>query len=138
MWNELYNSDNEPTMGNIKTYVNTDLWGKLCNYLETQYKVSPNIEYSKCSAQPGWNVKYKKSNKSLCTLYPMKNYFIVLVVIGNKEQDEAEIIMKSCTTYIQELYKKTTFSCGGRWLMIEVRDEMILEDVNKLVRLRVG
>ncbi|WP_423245054.1 DUF3788 family protein [Heliorestis acidaminivorans] len=26
------------------------------------------MTYSKCSAQPGWNVKYKKSGKSLCTL----------------------------------------------------------------------
>ncbi|KAB2952754.1 DUF3788 family protein [Heliorestis acidaminivorans] len=36
--------------------------------MEEAYQAKPHITYSKCSAQPGWNVKYKKSGKSLCTL----------------------------------------------------------------------
>lgn len=138
MWYERYNGDNQPTLEDIKAYVNNDLWDKLCHYLEIQYKVSPKMEYSKCSAQPGWNIKYKKGGKSLCTLYPMENYFIALVVIGNKEQEEAEIIIPSCCNHIQELYNRTAFSCGGRWLMIEVKNENVLEDLKKLIGLRAA
>jgi len=86
--------------------------------------------------QPGWNVKYQKSGGSLCTLYPMKGYFIALVVIGNKESFEAELTLPLLSSYTQSLYQNTAFSPGGRWLMIEVTEPAILDDVIRLVRIR--
>jgi hypothetical protein len=41
------------------------------------------------------------------------------------------------TPYLQELYGRTQFSCGGRWLMIRVADRSVLEDVKKLIAIRV-
>jgi hypothetical protein len=38
-------------------------------------------------------VKYQNSGKSLCTLYPMEGYFIALVVIGAKEEEEVEMAL---------------------------------------------
>jgi hypothetical protein len=87
--------------------------------------------------QKGWNVKYRKSGKSICTLYPMNGYFIALVVIGNKELPDAELIMPSCSQYVQQLFNKTSSLPMGRWLMIEVREGCVLEDVLKLTQLRV-
>lgn len=137
MWSELYNQSSQPTLENINDFVNSELWNELCSFVENTYAVSPKMEYSKCSMQKGWNVKYKKGNKSLCTLYPMDGYFIVLIVIGEKEQIESELIMPTCSAYTQRLFSKTAFSAGGRWLMIEVRERAILEDVLKLIQVRV-
>ena len=50
--------------------------------------MKPNLEFSKCSWEPGWNVKFKKSGKTLCTVYPRENYFTVIVVIGKKEKEK--------------------------------------------------
>jgi AraC family transcriptional regulator len=86
----------------------------------------------------GWNVKYKKGGKSLCTLYPKQGYFISLVVVGAKESAEAEMLIPMCDEYTQELYSQTTFATGGKWLMIEVRNENILRDVITLIALRAG
>ena len=138
MWDSLYDESNQPTYEDIKAFVGSELWDELCVFIEKKYKILPNMEYSKCSAQKGWNVKYKKKGKSICTLYPMKGYFIVLIVIGEKQQTETEIAIPSCTTYIQELYHKTRFLCGGRWLMIEVHDIPIFEDVCKLAQIRAN
>ena len=137
MWSELYNQSSQPTLENINDFVNSELWNELCSFVENTYAVSPKMEYSKCSMQKGWNVKYKKGSKSLCTLYPMDGYFIVLIVIGEKEQIEAELIMPTCSVYTQRLFSKTAFSAGGRWLMIEVKERAILEDVLKLIQVRV-
>ncbi len=120
MWSELYNQNIQPVMENIKDFVKIELWNELCLYLENTYSVLPKIEYSRCSMQKGWNVKYKKGGKSLCTLYPMDGWFIALVVIGEKEQAEAELIMPACSMPIQRLFHETAFSTGGRGLMIEV------------------
>jgi hypothetical protein len=71
------------------------IWDELVLYIEETYKAKQHLDYSKCSAQPGWNVKYKKSSKSLCTLYPMPNYFIALIVVGTKEEYEVELAMEA-------------------------------------------
>ena len=108
-------------------------------YIEEAYRVKPQIVYSKCSVQPGWNVKYKKSSKSLCTLYPMAGYFITLVVVGPKEEEEVRIGMDAelFTNYVKELYDKTAYSAMGRWLMIEVKDKAVLNDIKHLLTIRV-
>jgi hypothetical protein len=137
MWSELYNQNNQPTLENINDYINSELWIELCSGLETMYTTLPKLEYSKCSMQKGWNIKYKKSSKSLCTLYPMNGYFIALVVIGEKEQAAAEQVIPTCSNYVQKLFSGTVFSAGGKWLMLEIRERSVLEDVMKLIQLRV-
>ena len=67
----------------------------------------------------------------------MEGYFIALVVIGNKEINETELILPSCSEHIQDLYKNSPFSLGGKWLMINVTDKKILEDVEMLIKIRV-
>ena len=67
----------------------------------------------------------------------MEGFFIALVVIGNKEMDETELLMPLCSQYTQSLYQKTVFSAGGRWLMLDVTERSILEDVIKLIGIRV-
>lgn len=140
-WNLLYSCEQEPETENIRSFVgkSASLWDELQAYLDENYRIPSKLSYSKCSAQPGWNVKYQKSGKSLCTLYPMEDFFIALVVIGAREEAETEAAMAlgEFTPSLQELYSRTTFSCGGRWLMIRVEDKAVLEDVKKLIAIRV-
>lgn len=137
MWKDIYDQSIEPSAEDIKEYINNRLYEDLNMFLEENYNVIPKYEYSKCSMQKGWNVKFKKGGKSLCTVYPMEGHFIVLVVIGAKEQVEAEEIIPTCTKYIRDSFSNTQFSCGGRWLMIEVKDEAVLKDIYRLVQIRV-
>ncbi len=139
LWSELFNANRQPSYEDIKKFIGHGeaLWSELRSYLDQAYQVQPKMSYSKCSAQPGWNVKYQKSSKSLCTLYPMDGYFIALVVVGAKEEEAVEMSLGTFTPYVQDLYRKTRFSCGGRWLMIVVRDKTVLDDVKDLIAIRV-
>lgn len=138
-WNELFNVNHVPSYEDIKQYIGEgeSIWSDLLLYIEKAYQVQPKMTYSKCSAQPGWNIKYQKGSKSLCTLYPMKGFFIALVVVGAKEEEEVERALGTFTPYVQGLYRKTSFSCGGRWLMIEAKDKSVLKDIKSLMAIRV-
>jgi hypothetical protein len=138
-WNELYNSEKMPTFENIEDYIGigSKLWTEIFSFIEKTYQIKPKMAYSKCAMQPGWNVKFIKGSKSLCTLYPMEGYFIALVVVGSKEENEVEFALNTFSSYMQELYKKTPYSCGGRWLMIETRDKDIVNDIKRLINIRV-
>lgn len=135
-WTNLYDQINQPTITDISEYVRSDLWENLNSFLHNTYHIHPTLVYSRRSMQPGWNVKYQKSGKSLCTLYPMEGFFIVLVVIGGKETPEVELMLPSYSRYIQSMFKNTAFSGGGRWLMIKVSESAILDDVISLVQIR--
>ena len=96
------------------------------------------MSYSGCSAQPGWNVKYKKSGRAVCALYPMQDYFIALVVIGNKEEVGVKLLIENnkLSTYTKNLYLNTVAMPMGRWLMIEVKNYETLQDIKELIALR--
>ena len=136
-WNELYGAGSQPDMEKISRFIQNSLWDELNSYMEVQYEILPKIEYSCCSAKRGWNVKYKKGSRALCTLYPDEGYFTCLVSIGNRERAEAEFLLTACTDYVKDLYHATSLFHGGKWLMIEVTNKEILEDVKELIGTRV-
>ena len=118
-WNTVFPQSDNPNFSDISKYVNCRLWDDLCTHIEDVYKIAPSIEYSRCSMETGWNVKYKKSSRSLCTLYPKEKFFTCLISIGSKESLETELWLPSFDLYLQELYQDTKPFNGSRWLMID-------------------
>lgn len=132
------NEIQKPLMATVSAYVNSPLFEGLCKHVETEYQSKPVLEYSRCSLQYGWNVKYKKAGRTLCTLYPMEGYFIALIVIGDREQTETELMLPFFTEYLQQLYRETQTGMGQKWLMINVTDDAVLEDVKQCISIRRG
>lgn len=122
-------------LSDIKAVVNRPLFDELCHYLVSTYQVEPKIEYSGCSLMPGYNVKFRKSGRALCTLYPADGSFHCLIVIGPKQQAGFEELFELTLT-VQEVYHQTKFVNGTGWLMIPVTDELVLEDIKRLIDLR--
>jgi len=85
----------------------------------------------------GWNVKYKKGCKALCTLYPKQGYFMILIPVSAKDIVEADLLIPLCDEYIQNLYNTTKAGKTGKSLAVEVKSENILRDVKNLVALRI-
>ena len=134
---QLYPEACPPDIAAISDYISSPLWDALCFHLESCYGVLPKVEHSICSGAPGWNVKYKKNGRALCTLYPAENFFTCLVSVGSREAMEAELILSNCTEAVRNLYWNTKPFNGGRWLMIPVTSPEALEDVKQLIALRV-
>jgi len=139
-WNGLFDRENEPSEVQVKEFVDIPLLDELDGHLRQTYKVKPKLAYSSCNMDggmwKGWNVKYQKSGKSLCTLYPKQGYLQLLVPVGAREMTEAELLMPLCTEYTQELFKRS----GGadyKSMAFEVRDENVMRDVKSLIEIRV-
>jgi len=139
LWNELYSKENEPSEDQVSEFINSTLFSELDNHLRQAYKVKPKQTYSNCNLNEGiwkgWNIKYQKSGKSLCTLYPKQGYLHLLVTIGKPAMNEAEMLMPLCSEYTQELFKRSGNS-ESKSLGFEVRDEDVLRDVKNLIEIR--
>lgn len=137
MWDKL-DCSKIPVVNDFDNYIRNPLWQKFYSYMDEEYNIKPKFEYSGCSMLPGWNAKFKKSGKNLCTVYPDENFFIVLIVIGKNEKEQVEGELASFTEYIQDLYRSTSEGMGQRWLKIIFEDEHIFKDIKRLIAIRKG
>ena len=59
-----------PTEYEMSNYINNELWDNFCEFIRSNYNVNPKFEFSKCSLEFGWNIKFKKGSRTLCAVYP--------------------------------------------------------------------
>lgn len=128
-----------PVLEEIGDYVRNPLFMEFCGQVKSRFSVKEKIEYSGCSWESGWNVKFKKAGKTLCTIYSREGYFTVLVVVGAKESAPVTELLQSCSPKQREVYQQTKEGNGQRWLMIDLEDAgSLYEDVLRLVEIRRG
>lgn len=123
-------------LSEMSARVNHPLWEGLCTHLITVYQAKPVMEYSKCSLQPGWNVKFKKSGRTLCTLYPATGAFKALLVIGTAERLPFEMELPLMTEYMQCLYQQTKTGMDQKWLMVDVSSAEVLGNLKVGIEIR--
>ena len=104
-------------------------------YLTETYHALPKIEYSGCSLK-GWNIKYRKKGKNLCTIYPQEGCFKILVIASERQQVEIEFFIQTCCREVQEAYENTKFFNGGKWLFLDITDTKIQKDILELIHFR--
>lgn len=136
----IANANVQPDMQQIGEYITGEagaLWHELNGYIARTFVSKPQIAYSVCAAKPGWNVKYKKRGRALCTLYPERKGFVALVVLSEKDQHVFDMAKPSYTRYVRDLYRGCKPLGSTRWLMITVSDKAVLQDVVKLLHLKL-
>jgi hypothetical protein len=130
-----------PEYDEIVEYINMparDLWRQINNFIQQRYRSLPRITYSVCSGKPGWNVKYRKSGKSICTLYPEQNGFVALVVVTLDLMPVIEALSGELTEETLQTIRSAKPFNGTKWLMLQVKSDLQLEDVKQLIILKQG
>ncbi|MCI8855472.1 MAG: DUF3788 domain-containing protein [Clostridiaceae bacterium] len=136
---DLMDKKYHPSLEEISEYIGCPMFLRFCSELKETYKCSEQIEFSSCSMERGWNIKFKKSGKSLCTIYPRESYFTVMVVVGRKEKAFVEAMLEECTPQLREIYHQTKEGNGQRWLMLDLEDcEAMYQDILRLIAIRRG
>lgn len=126
-----------PTLEDISGYVRNPVFRQFCQTIKDTYTCCEKIDYSSCSWEKGWNIKFKKSGKTLCTLYPREGYFTVLVVVSAKEKTAVEAMLPACTAELQTIYQQTKEGNGQRWLMVDLEDrDSLYDDLLRLIQIR--
>ena len=134
---DLQDKNYGPAMEELEEYVGNPVFLQFCSEIKAAYQCKEKIEYSSCSWEKGWNVKFKKAGKSLCTIYPREGYFTVLVVVGTKEKPFVEELLPDCAAELQSIYRETREGNGQRWLMVDLEERgRLYDDVLRFIRIR--
>ena len=135
-WDEMFAKENPPEFSDVTAYIQMDEWNQLYTELKDVIGAKPKLEHSRCSI-PGWNIKFKKRGKNLCTVYPKQGTFHILIIANKPHQIEIEAVLKTCGERINTAYQAVDFFNGGKWVMYDVENQEHLDDALKLIQFRL-
>jgi len=133
-YQRMLDKEHKPSEKEIFCYLGGkagEAWTDIASFLRTYYDFSPELDYG--GTKYGWSIRYRRSGKSLCTLYPEKGAFTVLVVLGKKEVEQVEEHINEFSKEFIESFKSARQLHDGRWLWIRALDKSATEDIRHLL-----
>ena len=82
-----------------------EAWLEIRQFLEDRYDLVPETIFY--GAKYGWTIRYRKGGKTLCSLFPEKGGFTVLIVLGKKESEKTLLIRDELSSKIRMLLGDT-------------------------------
>ena len=112
----------------------SSLWLEIQKYLEEYYDFTPELIYY--GQKYGWTLRYRKSGKTLCSLFPEKDAFTVLVVLGRIEVEKTFSIIDMLNLEVRTLFENAEQKRDGRWLWIRVLINADVESIKVLLNIK--
>ena len=131
----LLDKAQQPTPQDIQNELGAafPLWEALTRFLaETYPEIPPELSYG--GKKYGWNLWYRKSGKSLLSLFPNQGYCVAQIVLGNAQVEQA--LQLELGEAVGTLLRQAPQFHDGRWLFIPVRTAQDAEDVKQLLQVK--
>lgn len=128
--------ESEPSDDYILEFVGKakDPWLKFTQFLDKTYDFSPEkINYGK---KYGWAIRYRKSNRTWCALYPKKDSFQVQIIFGKKEVEKFQNQRSEFSDFVLNKFDSTKQLHDGRWMFFIIKDSLLIEDLKKLMLIK--
>ncbi|HUU45229.1 MAG TPA: DUF3788 domain-containing protein [Acidobacteriota bacterium] len=107
------------------------LWNDLRAYLKSAYDIPPELDFG--GKKYGWSIRYRRSGKTLVTLFPEQGSFTVLIVLGKKEVAKIGDGDESLSRNVQSCFDGATQLHDGRWLWIRPSRKGDVESIKVLL-----
>ena len=132
----MLDKETEPLEEDMLTFIGekAPLWKELREYLATRYDHVPELNFG--GKKYGWEIRYRKSGKTLVTLYPEKGSFTALVVTGKKEVEKINEMLDTLSPDVHDIFQNTKQLHDGRWLWIRPVSAADLESVKILLSVK--
>jgi uncharacterized protein YwbE len=81
-------------------------------------------------------LKFRRSGKTLLTLYIEEQSITALVIFGKQERLNYEAVQASFSEFIQNYYRESNTYHDGKWMFIRLHDPEYVHDVLRLVQIK--
>lgn len=111
-----------------------DLWTSLRQLIEQKY----NMEQMWNHGGKKWTYeyKYRRGGKILCALYAKEQTIGFMVILGKDERTKFESMREMFSNAAQKIYDETTTFHDGKWLMFELKDTSLFNDIERLLSIK--
>ena len=137
-FSRLLNSEITPDDDGILRYIADkkvkDTFTDLLSFLKKSYKLDRKIMFG--GKKYGWLIQYKKSKKTIVTIFPERRSFTVLLIFGKSELEEISDNKKIFSRQIFEKIKNTKQYHDGKWMWLRMENDNYINDIKELIRLK--
>lgn len=110
------------------------VWCAINNFIFKNYNM--DILWD-CGGKTGvYELKYRKSGKTFCALYPREQGMRVLIIFGKGERDKFESSREDFSEYINNFYDNTQQYHDGKWLYLDIINDEVVNDIEKLLLIK--
>ncbi|WP_180963965.1 DUF3788 domain-containing protein [Haloimpatiens massiliensis] len=111
-----------------------ETWCSINNFIKNNYNM--DILWDGGGKTGVFELKYRKSGKTFCALYPREKGMRLLIIFGKSEREEFETSRIDYSEYIINLYDNTHQYHDGKWLYIDIINGTIIEDIKRLLLIK--
>jgi hypothetical protein len=108
------------------------LWERLLLFIESNYQMPGELSFG--GKKYGWNLWYRKSGKSLVSLFPQEGGFVAQVVLGKDQVEKA--LSLTLGVKVGKMVRDTPQIHDGKWLFIPVTAQEDVQDVEQLLLIK--
>lgn len=126
-----------PTQEEVITLIGESLykiWRSLCENIESLYEMEGLWNHG----GKAWDLeyKYRRGGKTLCAFYMKKDDVGLMVIYGKAEREKFELQRDEFHLDIQKVYDEAKTFHDGKWMMFDIRDISLFDDLPKLLRIK--
>ena len=110
-----------------------------CEFIKEQIlSLGEFVDDSKILVAKKWDYEYKfrKGGKTLCAFYFKNNTLGFMIIFGKDERSKLEEIRNELSSDVLETYDNAQTYHDGKWVMFDITDNSILEDLKKLLLIK--
>lgn len=124
----------QPLINEIESVLGESLplWKRLTQFIDQQYQIPADLSYG--GRNYGWNFWYRKSGKSLISLYPQEGQFTAQVILGKSELEKAFGLILG--ENVGKMVRETPMLHDGKWLFVPVKSEIEENDIEQLLLIK--
>ena len=133
----MMDKTNKPTEHQILRIIGEqaqDAWLDIIAFIEDHYNFEPETVFY--GTKYGWTIRYRRSGRTLCSLFPEKDGFTVLITLGKKESETVLSILDDLSSKTRKIIEETKQLRDGRWLWIRLRAIDDTDDIKKLIQVK--
>ena len=123
-----------PSQGELQSLFGKErleAWNDVCNAIDSVYEMEKL--WNDGGKKWDYEYKYRRGGKTLCTLYARENCFGVLIIFGKDERARFEASRSQYSDAIQRIYDDAKTYHDGKWMMVEMDDSSLLDEVMQLL-----
>lgn len=131
------NKKQAPSVKELKEALGTTFafWKALVEYTKLQYPAAIE-EWNFPGEKYGWSFRIKDKKRVIVYLLPGDGFFKVAMVFGQKATDE--IMASNVSASIKAELQNARVYAEGRGIRIDINDESMLDDIRKLVAIKLS
>jgi hypothetical protein len=136
-YERIYNKDPLPSYDEIRNFIGdiaVRQFDRLVKFVEENYNFNKEVYFG--GKNYGVMLRFRKSGKTLLSIFPEKNGFSIVLVYGRKEIEQFENRKNEYSSFITSIYDATKQYHDGKWLLIRIEDDRYLNELIEMIKIK--